>query len=53
MNVIKILESLVKVRQELEETTRKMAYLKDELDLHTSNMIEFLKDKRIIETRTI
>lgn len=53
MNIIKVLESLIRVRDELEETKNKIEHLRRELDIHTGELIEFLKDKRIIETRTV
>jgi hypothetical protein len=53
MNVIKVIESLIRIRQELEETNRKIEHLHGELDVQTNDLIEFLKDRRIIETRTV
>ena len=53
MNVIKVIESLIRIREELEETKGKIEHLRRELDGQTNDLIEFLKDKRIIETRTV
>lgn len=53
MNVIKVIESLIKIREELEETKAKIERLRKELDGQTNDLIEFLKDRRIIETRTV
>jgi dsDNA-specific endonuclease/ATPase MutS2 len=53
MNVIKVIESLIRIREELEETKKKIEYLRRELDAQTGDLIEFLKDRRIIETRTV
>jgi hypothetical protein len=53
MNIISVLESIVKIRMELDQMKDKMEHLSRELDVQTSNMIEFLKDQRIIEARTV
>lgn len=53
MNVIKVIESLIRIREELDETKNKIEHLRRELDGQTNDLIEFLKDKRIIETRTV
>ena len=53
MNVIKVIESLIRIREELEETKGKIERLRRELDAQTNDLIEFLKDRRIIETRTV
>jgi hypothetical protein len=53
MNVIKVIESLIRIREELEETKGKIEHLRRELDAQTGDLIEFLKDRRIIETRTV
>ncbi len=53
MNVIKVIESLIRIREELEETKGKIENLRRELDAQTNDLIEFLKDRRIIETRAV
>jgi hypothetical protein len=53
VNVIKVIESLIRIREELEETKGKIEHLRRELDGQTNDLIEFLKDRRIIETRTV
>jgi hypothetical protein len=53
MNVIKVVESLIRIREELEAAKDKIEHLRRELDSQTNDLIEFLKDKRIIETRNV
>jgi hypothetical protein len=53
MEIIKIVESLVKIRDQVDETKNKLEFLRRELDVQTGLLIEFLKHKRIIETRTL
>jgi hypothetical protein len=53
MNPIKILENLVKIKDELRETRLKIEHYERQIDYSVSEMIEFLKHKRIIESRTI
>jgi len=53
MNVIKVIESLIRIREELDEAKGKIEHLRRELDSQTNDLIEFLKDRRIIETRTV
>lgn len=53
MNVIKVIESLIRIRDELDETKSKIEHLRRELDAQTNDLIEFLKDRRIIETRSV
>lgn len=51
MDVIKILENIVKIRQEVLEVSDQLKHLQNELDLQIADMVEFLKHKRIIETK--
>lgn len=53
MNPLKIIEELVKVREEIRETRLKLEHFERQIDYLSSELIEFLKHKRIIETRTV
>lgn len=53
MNPIKILEELIKVKEELRESRKKIEFSERQIEYLTDQMIEFLKHKRIIETRTV
>lgn len=52
MDVIKILEKIVGVRQEVLKVSEQLDHLQKELDLQVYEMIEFLKHKKIIETKS-
>jgi tetrahydromethanopterin S-methyltransferase subunit G len=51
MNVIKILEKIVKSKNEIREVRQKLEHVERELDAHVAEMIEFLRFKRIIESK--
>jgi tetrahydromethanopterin S-methyltransferase subunit G len=51
MNVIKILEKMVKAKDEIRETRQKLEHIEREIDSHVADMIEFLRFKRIIESK--
>lgn len=53
MNPLKIVEELIKTRDELKEISRTLYHKEKELDRLASELIEFLKHKKIIETRTV
>lgn len=53
MNVIKILQKIVLIREEMGELSRKLDYQRNELDKCTHEIIEYLKMKRLIESRTV
>ena len=52
MDVIKILEKIVGIRQEVLKVSDQLNHLQKELDIQVSDMVEFLKHKRIIETKS-
>ena len=51
MNVIKILEKMVKAKDEIREARQKLEHVEREIDAHVAEMIEFLKFKRIVESK--
>lgn len=53
MNVIKIIEDILEVKQELERIKKDIEFQSRMLDEHVYNLLEFLKMKRIVETRTV
>jgi cell division protein FtsL len=53
MNPLKIIEKLIKTRDELQEISRNLHHKERELDQLAGELLEFLKHKRIIETRTV
>jgi hypothetical protein len=53
MNVIKIIEDILEVKQELEKIKRDVEFQSRMLDEHVYNLLEFLKMKRIVESRTV
>lgn len=53
MNVIKILEEIVEIRDEINEVARKLEFQSKILDKKVYDLLEFLKMKRLVETRTV
>ncbi len=53
MNVIKTLEKICKVREEMNKISRALEYQQKELDKCTHEIIEYLKMKRLVESRTV
>lgn len=53
MNVIRTLEEIIKIRDEITDISKSLEYRGRELDKKVHDLIEFLKAKRIIETRTV
>lgn len=53
MNVIKTLEKIVRIKDEIGEISRKLDHQRNELDKCTYEIIEYLKMKRLVETRTV
>jgi hypothetical protein len=52
MNVLKTVERLVVIRDEIRAVKEKLEHHQRELDGVASELIEFLKQQQIIETRT-
>lgn len=53
MNVLKICEELVKTRDEIRDIRIKLEAKERKIDTITDELIEFLKYKKIIETRSV
>lgn len=53
MNIVKVLEEIIKVKEELSRVKRDLEYQSRVLDEQVYNIIEFLKSKRIIESRIV
>ena len=51
MNPLEALSNIIKVRDELHETQKKLEHLQRELDVSTHEIIEFLKWKKLIEVK--
>lgn len=51
MNVLKNLENIVKVRDELREVQGKVQHLQRELDSNIAEIIEFLKWRELIRVK--
>lgn len=52
MNIINTLQELIKVKEELHRIEKEARWQAECLDKITGDVIEFLKDKRLIETKT-
>lgn len=52
MDIVKVLEKIVGIRQEVLEVSERLNHLQGELDLQISEMIEFLKHRGIVETKS-
>lgn len=53
MNVIKTLEKICRVREEMNKISRALEHQQNELDKCTHEIIEYLKMKRLVESRTV
>lgn len=53
MNVIKVIEEIIQVRDEINDTSRKLEFQAKLLDKKVYDLIEFLKMKKILESRTV
>lgn len=53
MNVVKVLEEIIKVKEELNRIKKDLDHQGRVLDEQVYNIIEFLKSKRILETRIV
>lgn len=53
VNVIKIIEDILEVKQELEKIKRNVEFQSRMLDEHVYNLLEFLKMKKIVESRKV
>jgi hypothetical protein len=53
MNIIKTLEELVKVKDELYRLDKQIRWQADQVDRIAADLVEFLKDQRIIEPKTV
>lgn len=53
MNIIKILQELVKTKDELHRLQQEIRYKAETVDKIASDLIEFLKDKRLIESKIV
>lgn len=49
----KILENFVKIKDELDRVNQKVSHLRRELDYNTAELIEFLKQKNMIQIKDI
>jgi cell division protein FtsL len=53
MDPIKIVSEMVGVRQDIQELSRKIEERTRKMDILISNLVEWMKHKRIIETRKV
>lgn len=53
MNVIKTLEKICKIKEEMGKISRSLDHQRHELDKCTYEIIEYLKMKRLVESRTV
>lgn len=53
MNPLKVVEGLVKTREEIREIRHRLEQKEREIDSLADELIEFLKHKRLIEARTV
>lgn len=51
MNVLKNIENLVKIKDELHEIQKKTEHLQREIDSNVAEIIEFLKWKQLIQVK--
>lgn len=53
MNVIKTLEKICRIREEMKKISRALEHQQQELDQCTHEIVEYLKMKRLVESRTV
>lgn len=53
MNPLKVAEGLIKTRDEIREIRLRLEAKEKEIDRLADDLIEFLKHKRLIETRSV
>jgi hypothetical protein len=53
MNPLKIIEELIKIKEEMRGVRLKIEHFERQIDHLSGDMLEYLKHKRIIETRTV
>jgi hypothetical protein len=52
MNVLKTIEKIVRIKNEIGEIRAKLEHYERELDFAAGELIEFLKHKKIIEPKS-
>lgn len=53
MNIIKIVEEMVGVRQDIQQLARDIEYKTRRMDVLIDELLDYMKHKRIVETRTV
>jgi hypothetical protein len=53
VNIIKIVEEMVGVRQDIQQLARDIEYKTRRMDVLIDELLDYMKHKRIVETRTV